>query len=270
MTTCTKREKVSTGWTTTPVADRIRTETARGGKSCADLRPVSKPWSCWPTHIKQKWKEGAQKKRIKNIPWNKNSPVFFNLREFVPAGLVETFRPSQVQHIWWKQPCFCSKRHSKTPKTHILSCCQAILFRYTTRVKFTTKSRDLTAMFSWTGTTKIWSGMILWQTKLSLKKCVCETAPMDAAEKGHRAISDWKRLYPYIWREFQRRRWTLFYQRHAKFNIPFLNKCTTFVNWGENSDLKKYRARPKTYSTLTEEMLQGVGNRGLYLCGKSD
>ena len=47
-----------------------------------------------------------------------------------------------------------------------------------------------------------------------------------------------------------------------KFNIPFLNKCTTFVNWGENSDLKKYRARPKTYSTLTEEMLQDAWKSG--------
>ena len=47
-----------------------------------------------------------------------------------------------------------------------------------------------------------------------------------------------------------------------KFNIPFINRGTTFVNWQENSDLKKYRARPKTYSTLTEEMLQGVWKSG--------
>ena len=43
-----------------------------------------------------------------------------------------------------------------------------------------------------------------------------------------------------------------------KFNISFINRKITDVNWKENSDLKKYRKKPKTYSKLTNEMIKHI------------
>jgi len=43
-----------------------------------------------------------------------------------------------------------------------------------------------------------------------------------------------------------------------KFNISFINRSITYVNWKECSDLKKYRTNPKTYSNLTNEMIENI------------
>jgi hypothetical protein len=43
-----------------------------------------------------------------------------------------------------------------------------------------------------------------------------------------------------------------------KFNIPFINRKITYVNWNENSDSKKYKSKPKTYSKLTNEMIENI------------
>lgn len=44
-----------------------------------------------------------------------------------------------------------------------------------------------------------------------------------------------------------------------KYNIPFVNKKITYTNWDEKSDnLRKYRSMPKTYSKLTNEMVQNI------------
>jgi len=43
-----------------------------------------------------------------------------------------------------------------------------------------------------------------------------------------------------------------------KFNIPYINCNMTFDNWFEDSDLEKYRKRPKTYSKLTNENIFNI------------
>ena len=43
-----------------------------------------------------------------------------------------------------------------------------------------------------------------------------------------------------------------------KYNISFTNRLITYVNWSENSDLKKYRVKPKTYSILLTNKIQNV------------
>lgn len=43
-----------------------------------------------------------------------------------------------------------------------------------------------------------------------------------------------------------------------KFNISFINKKITYTNWTENSDLKKYKKKPKTYSKLTNENIENI------------
>ena len=46
-----------------------------------------------------------------------------------------------------------------------------------------------------------------------------------------------------------------------KFNIPFIDKnILTYVNWNENSDSSKYKPLPKTYSKLTNKIVQNVLN----------
>jgi hypothetical protein len=47
-----------------------------------------------------------------------------------------------------------------------------------------------------------------------------------------------------------------------KFNISFINKKITYVNWSENSDLKKYKNKPKTYSKLTNENIENILKSG--------
>ena len=47
-----------------------------------------------------------------------------------------------------------------------------------------------------------------------------------------------------------------------KFSIPFTNKQVTYVNWEEDSDLQKYRKRPKTYSHLTNDMIENIKKSG--------
>ena len=43
-----------------------------------------------------------------------------------------------------------------------------------------------------------------------------------------------------------------------KFNISFINRKITYANWNEDSDLKKYKKRPKTYSKLTNEIIENI------------
>ena len=44
-----------------------------------------------------------------------------------------------------------------------------------------------------------------------------------------------------------------------KYNIPFINRAITYVNWKEISDNnKKYRNYPKTYSILTNDMIENI------------
>ena len=47
-----------------------------------------------------------------------------------------------------------------------------------------------------------------------------------------------------------------------KFNISFINKKITYVNWSEKSDLPKYKAKPKTYSKLTNENIENILKSG--------
>lgn len=43
-----------------------------------------------------------------------------------------------------------------------------------------------------------------------------------------------------------------------KFNIPYINKKITYINWKDESDLTKYRKFPKTYSKLTNEDIKNI------------
>jgi hypothetical protein len=47
-----------------------------------------------------------------------------------------------------------------------------------------------------------------------------------------------------------------------KFNISFINKMITYVNWNEKSDLTKYNKLPKTYSKLTNENIENILKSG--------
>ena len=51
---------------------------------------------------------------------------------------------------------------------------------------------------------------------------------------------------------------TYFINIMKKFNILLLQKQVTHVNWKDNSDLKKYKKLPKTYSILTNEMIKNI------------
>ena len=51
---------------------------------------------------------------------------------------------------------------------------------------------------------------------------------------------------------------TYFINIMKKFNIPSISKLVTYVNWNEDSDLSKYRKRPKTYSKLTNKIIQNI------------
>tara|TARA_B100001248_G_scaffold198818_1_gene153181 strand:- start:778 stop:1539 length:762 start_codon:yes stop_codon:yes gene_type:complete len=51
---------------------------------------------------------------------------------------------------------------------------------------------------------------------------------------------------------------TYFINIMKKFNIPSISKLVTYVNWSEDSDLSKYRKRPKTYSKLTNKIIQNI------------
>jgi hypothetical protein len=44
----------------------------------------------------------------------------------------------------------------------------------------------------------------------------------------------------------------------SKFNISYINKRITYVNWGEASDNVNDRIHPKTYELLTNEMVEKV------------
>ena len=43
-----------------------------------------------------------------------------------------------------------------------------------------------------------------------------------------------------------------------KFNIPYVNKTITYVNWNEFSDSIFFRLKPKTYLKLTDEMIKKI------------
>ena len=43
-----------------------------------------------------------------------------------------------------------------------------------------------------------------------------------------------------------------------KFNIPYINKKITYVNWDEKSDDRTDRSLPKTYKILTDDMIQNI------------
>ena len=47
-----------------------------------------------------------------------------------------------------------------------------------------------------------------------------------------------------------------------KFDISYISKIIIYVNWVEDSDLKKYRKKPKTYSKLTNENLENILKSG--------
>tara|TARA_Y100000389_G_C17395848_1_gene482449 strand:+ start:1094 stop:1366 length:273 start_codon:yes stop_codon:yes gene_type:complete len=52
---------------------------------------------------------------------------------------------------------------------------------------------------------------------------------------------------------------TYFINIMKKYNISSICKKSTYDNWDENSDdLKKYRKLPKTYSILTNEMIENI------------
>jgi len=51
---------------------------------------------------------------------------------------------------------------------------------------------------------------------------------------------------------------TYFINIMNKFHIPSISKVVTYVNRDEDSDLAKYRKNPKTYSTLTNEMVKNI------------
>lgn len=51
---------------------------------------------------------------------------------------------------------------------------------------------------------------------------------------------------------------TYFINIMKKFNIPSISKIVTYVNWNEDSDLKKYKKRPKTYSNLTNQIIENI------------
>lgn len=53
-----------------------------------------------------------------------------------------------------------------------------------------------------------------------------------------------------------------------KFNISFINKDITFVNWNEKSKSQKYRDLPKTYDIVTQEMLDICRNSGFMFMRK--
>ena len=53
-----------------------------------------------------------------------------------------------------------------------------------------------------------------------------------------------------------------------KYNIPYLHKKMTYVNWSENSDLPKYKKKPKTYSVLTNEMVHTIIQEGCFFMRK--
>ena len=43
-----------------------------------------------------------------------------------------------------------------------------------------------------------------------------------------------------------------------KFNLPFIKRFITFVNWKEKSDSRKFKQRPKTYSHLSNSMIEDI------------
>jgi hypothetical protein len=47
-----------------------------------------------------------------------------------------------------------------------------------------------------------------------------------------------------------------------KFNIYYIKKKITYVNWKEKSDLSKHRMKPKTYSLLTRKMIADIKETG--------
>lgn len=51
---------------------------------------------------------------------------------------------------------------------------------------------------------------------------------------------------------------TYFINIMNKFNIPSIRKIVTYVNWKEDSDMKKYHKLPKTYSKLTNENIENI------------
>ena len=51
---------------------------------------------------------------------------------------------------------------------------------------------------------------------------------------------------------------TYFINIMNKFNIPSIQKTVTYVNWNEDSDMEKYKNKPKTYSKLTNENIENI------------
>lgn len=47
-----------------------------------------------------------------------------------------------------------------------------------------------------------------------------------------------------------------------KYNISYINKKITYVNWNEPSDSSKYKNYPKTYDNLTMDIVNNVLNSG--------
>jgi len=47
----------------------------------------------------------------------------------------------------------------------------------------------------------------------------------------------------------------------VKYHIPFLNFECTFANWKDRSDLDSHRPFPKTYVSLTNEMIENIKKR---------
>jgi hypothetical protein len=53
-----------------------------------------------------------------------------------------------------------------------------------------------------------------------------------------------------------------------KFNIPYLNRKITFVNWLQKSDNKSDRQFPKTYEKITHQMLKKIMNQKVFFLRK--
>jgi len=53
-----------------------------------------------------------------------------------------------------------------------------------------------------------------------------------------------------------------------KFQIPFINKSITFVNWREESDNKEDIPLPKTYTNLTDNMIENIKQNGTFFLRK--
>ncbi len=53
-----------------------------------------------------------------------------------------------------------------------------------------------------------------------------------------------------------------------KFNIPYKNQLITFSNWNEKTEVGNYRPYPKTYSVLTNNIIENIINKNFIFMRK--